>query len=94
MGAIAQRRTTLVLSFVASVLGFIWLNTWHVDACADCMIPRGRRFHYMITEGFATPGRYLWQGMLADCAVIAIATVCVDWLSLFLLGKTKAKRAQ
>jgi hypothetical protein len=51
------------------------------------MIARGRPFRYMITSGFATPGRYLWHGLLADCGMVAIATVCIYWLLISVIGR-------
>jgi hypothetical protein len=83
----ANRKMALAASCFTSVAIFIWLNTWHVWSCWDCMIERGRPFHYMITSSFATPGRYLWLGVLGDCVVVTLTAIGLYLLSLFVLKR-------
>jgi hypothetical protein len=64
----------LVISAAVAACGFVWLNTWNVWPCDDCMVHRGRPFAYKITEGFATPLHVLLRGLLADIAVFCTAT--------------------
>jgi hypothetical protein len=88
---VAFRQRILACSFIASAVAFAWLNTWHIYPCWDCMIPRGRPFHYMITSGFAMPGRYLWRGLLADCGVVVMFAACLYWLSILMFKRLKGK---
>ena len=55
------------------------------------MVARGRPFPYRITDGFATPGRYLWIGLLADCGAFLVCAALLYWLTAFALQSISRK---
>jgi hypothetical protein len=89
---VVYRGRILAGSSIATAFFFVWLNTWHVYPCWDCMVKRGRPFAYRVTEGFATPGRYLWRGLLADCVVFLVGAAVLYWLSVFVLQGIRRKQ--
>ena len=83
----------LLIAFIVIAGGFVWLNSWNVLECDDCMIPRGRPFAYRITEGFATPPRVLWGGAVADAAIFGTATFLLFMLLRFVVTKLVSGKA-
>lgn len=73
----------LLVALAVSGTAFIFLNTWNVLPCYDCMVLRGRPFPYKITEGFARAPRIVWAGLIADIIIFAATTFVIFMLLNF-----------
>jgi hypothetical protein len=86
-------RLQLLISSVVIACGFVWLNTWNVLPCDDCMIRRGRPFAFRITEGFATEPQTLWAGLAVDIAIVITAIFLLFTLLRFVSKRPASRRA-
>ena len=68
-------------SLLISSLLFLGINMLTPHRCDDCMIRVGRPFAYKITSnGWGTPGKFLWRGAIEDFLLVLIFSVLLFWV--------------